>query len=98
MIDLELLNYPPQEVSPDQFRLWRSHPCTQELCSELALAFFALLDEDLPFSIDESVCMAHQREGIKETINQIFDWEPSSIRERRKASADGRVEGVDDEN
>jgi len=92
---LRFLSYKPESVSPQQFRAWLDNPCTQGLKKELIEAFVLLIDEDVPASIDRSVPVVHQREGVRKTLETIFNWEPESIREARERSPNGIIEEVD---
>jgi hypothetical protein len=76
---LEYLNYHPEPVTEEQFRLWRSNPCTRELKQSLILAFLEQISDDLPESVDKSIPLMHQREGAKKTIELIMDWHPLSM-------------------
>jgi hypothetical protein len=80
---LHRLDIPIDPITPQLYNDWRTHPCTMLLKSELLTAFLDSAEEDLPESIDRSMCVAHQKEGCRKTLDIIFNWEPADIRRAR---------------
>ena len=78
---LKYLSYPQEQITQEQYRQWRDSSCTRELKKALTIAFFDLITDDLPDSVDRSIPLMHQREGVKKALEQVFDWIPASLEE-----------------
>jgi hypothetical protein len=75
-------NFPePEEVTHEEFVLWRRHPCTVELHRAIVLAVLDELATAIPVSIDKTLPIVHQREGAISIVEQILDFIPSRLKE-----------------
>lgn len=69
------------ELTLEDWRRWRSDPVTIELKRELASAFFAQMDEDLPEDSAKAMPLVFKREGAKTLLDEVFSWVPKRIQE-----------------
>lgn len=54
------------------------------------------MGEDLPESSDAAIPKAFKREGARKMLDNLWDWEPQSVRDERAMSG-GKLEELDNE-
>ena len=76
----KVLHYSPSQISSDQFHEWKHDPVTEALFKYLVELVINEISEELPMdSIDESLILAHQRQGYLQMIDSLFAWMPENL-------------------
>jgi hypothetical protein len=70
-----------EEVTNEEYALWKRHPCTVELQRSLVLWVLDEIATPIPPSTDKTVPIVHQREGAIAVVDQVLDFKPSRLKE-----------------
>lgn len=72
------------EVTHEEFALWKRHPCTVELHRTLVMFMLDEISTPIPPSTDKTLPIVHQREGAIAVVDQVLDFIPSKLVEREQ--------------
>ena len=80
-----MFNSQPEPVSLEAYNKWRRDPCTVQLFRGAALGLMEqLFDDSIPVSADAAVAAAFERQGARNMLQTLHEWEPASVKEERK--------------
>lgn len=65
-----------ETISQDDYNEWLANPVTSRLFGDLTLAIFEDLDDPLPFSTDQALPTAFERQGFNRLAVMVTEWYP----------------------
>lgn len=82
MLDhLHFLNYPKPLITKEHFSRWKQDPVTIAMKKFLVSEVLSERDSPLPLTVDGTVVVAHQREGMESVVATVLNWAPELVEE-----------------
>ena len=80
MIDLHKLalrlGKSSQRITPEQFNEWKNSHITHRLFSDCIETILTDIDSRLPDTVEEGIPAAYRKEGGKQVLEDLLNWEP----------------------
>lgn len=70
-----------EQVSSEDYHAWKQDPVTRTLYAELVVGLLDQFDSDLPD--DFPLHRSFEREGARKMLDELWNWEPSHLIEKR---------------